>query len=67
MKTRMGDHVERASRWIYHGIWGVLVRWFKVPDRPPELPCRPERRSTPFSRRRASCDISGSGSGSGWS
>lgn len=37
----MSDHVERASRWIYRGIWGVLVRWFKVPDRPPELPLPP--------------------------
>jgi membrane protein YdbS with pleckstrin-like domain len=41
MKIRIGDHVERASRWIYHGIWGVLVRWFKVPDHPPELPLPP--------------------------
>jgi membrane protein YdbS with pleckstrin-like domain len=30
--------VERASRWIYQGIWVVLVRWFRVPQRPPELP-----------------------------
>lgn len=30
--------VDRASRWIYRGIWGVLVRWFRVPDEPPTLP-----------------------------
>lgn len=34
----MSPHVERASRWIYGGLWGVLVRWFKVPDQPPALP-----------------------------
>jgi membrane protein YdbS with pleckstrin-like domain len=34
----MSPHVERASRWIYDGLWGVLVRWFKVPDHPPALP-----------------------------
>ncbi|HWB12079.1 MAG TPA: PH domain-containing protein [Pirellulales bacterium] len=34
----VSDHVERASRWIYGGLWAVLVRWFCVPDRPPTLP-----------------------------
>lgn len=24
--------------WIYHGLWGVLVRWFRVPQQPPALP-----------------------------
>jgi membrane protein YdbS with pleckstrin-like domain len=33
--------VEQASRWIYQGLWSVLVRWFRVPDRPPELPLPP--------------------------
>jgi membrane protein YdbS with pleckstrin-like domain len=32
------QNVERASRWIYQGIWGVLVKWFRVPDEPPKLP-----------------------------
>jgi membrane protein YdbS with pleckstrin-like domain len=32
------QHVERASRWIYSGIWGVLVRWFRVPEHPPTIP-----------------------------
>jgi len=32
---------ERASRWIYQGLWSVLVRWFHIPDRPPTLPLPP--------------------------
>ncbi len=36
-----GEQLNRASRWIYQGVWGVLVRWFRVPDRPPQLPCLP--------------------------
>jgi membrane protein YdbS with pleckstrin-like domain len=31
-------HVDRASRWIYSGIWSVLVSWFRVPDEPPTIP-----------------------------
>jgi membrane protein YdbS with pleckstrin-like domain len=34
----VSEHVERASRWIYQGVWAVLVRWFRVPDKPPSLP-----------------------------
>lgn len=34
----VSEHVDRASRWVYQGLWAVLVRWFRVPDRPPELP-----------------------------
>jgi membrane protein YdbS with pleckstrin-like domain len=34
----MKTHVEQASRWIYGGVWGVLVRWFRVPAAPPTLP-----------------------------
>jgi hypothetical protein len=37
----MNKHVERASRWMYRGLWSVLVRWLKVPDRPPTLPVLP--------------------------
>lgn len=37
----MKPQVERASRWIYQGLWAILVRWFKVPDRPPTLPTSP--------------------------
>lgn len=31
-------HVDRASRWIYSGIWAVLVHAFRVPEEPPSLP-----------------------------
>lgn len=37
----MNPHVERASRWMYRGLWAGLVRWFQVPDRPPTLPVPP--------------------------
>jgi hypothetical protein len=32
------QQVDHASRWIYSGIWAVLVRWFRVPNEPPALP-----------------------------
>jgi membrane protein YdbS with pleckstrin-like domain len=31
-------HVERAAQWVYQGTWGILSRWFRVPQRPPALP-----------------------------
>jgi membrane protein YdbS with pleckstrin-like domain len=34
----MNEHVDRASRWIYRGIWAVLVQWFRVPAEPPTIP-----------------------------
>lgn len=34
----MKQQVERASQWIYGGLWALLVRWFRVPDEPPSLP-----------------------------
>ncbi len=37
----MKDRVEQVSAWVYGGIWGVLTRWFRVPDRPPNLPTHP--------------------------
>ena len=39
--TLAGEHFDGASRWIYDGVWGVLVRWFRVPKGPPVLPCLP--------------------------
>jgi membrane protein YdbS with pleckstrin-like domain len=36
----MSGAVDRASRWIYRGVWGALVDVFRVPDRPPTLPGR---------------------------
>ena len=44
----MKRNVEEASRWIYRGIWSVLVRWFSVPDEPPTLPARPGERMESF-------------------
>ncbi|MDA1054467.1 MAG: PH domain-containing protein [Planctomycetota bacterium] len=34
----MSQQVEQVSKWIYAGLWGVMTRWFRVPDRPPALP-----------------------------
>jgi uncharacterized membrane protein YdbT with pleckstrin-like domain len=34
----MSEHVHEASRWIYQGVWAVLVRWLRVSDAPPQLP-----------------------------
>lgn len=34
----MSQGIDRASEWIYHGVWAVLVRWFRVPPEPPTLP-----------------------------
>src|SRR4051812_19177307 len=31
-------HVERASAWIYSGLWAVLTRLFLVPREPPHMP-----------------------------
>lgn len=42
------EQVERASRWIYRGVWAVLVRWFRVPDQPPTLPVPPGETATSF-------------------
>jgi len=27
-----------AAAWVYRGVWGVLSRWFHVPQAPPTLP-----------------------------
>ena len=34
----LSDDPARVTEWIYQGIWGVLVRWFRVPEQPPTLP-----------------------------
>lgn len=36
--TQPAGHVERASAWIYSGLWGVLTRVFLVPREPPRMP-----------------------------
>ena len=34
----MKQHVAEVSKWCYSGLWGIMTRWFRVPDRPPTLP-----------------------------
>jgi membrane protein YdbS with pleckstrin-like domain len=40
----MSQALARASEWLYHGVWRVLVRWFRVPAEPPTLPAVAEER-----------------------
>ena len=37
----MSVRVEQLSQWCYRGTWGVLTRWFRVPNQPPTLPVSP--------------------------
>jgi membrane protein YdbS with pleckstrin-like domain len=37
----MNGRVEHLTSWVYSGVWGVLTRWFRVPDSPPSLPVSP--------------------------
>jgi len=37
----MSRNVERAASWMYRGVWGVLTRWFRVPQHSPTLPTLP--------------------------
>jgi membrane protein YdbS with pleckstrin-like domain len=34
----MSRNVEQAASWMYRGVWGLLTRWFRVPQQPPALP-----------------------------
>jgi len=34
----MSDAGDRAAEWVYRGVWGVLARWFRVPQEPPTIP-----------------------------
>jgi membrane protein YdbS with pleckstrin-like domain len=43
-----GGRVERVTEWVYGGVWGVLTRWFRVPDKPPTLPTRPDETCESF-------------------
>lgn len=36
----MSKRVDDVSKWFYRGLWGVLSRWFQVPQQPPTLPAR---------------------------
>ena len=44
----MKDNVERISKWCYSGIWGVLTRWFRVPEHPPTLPAKNDEQVSAF-------------------
>ena len=44
----MSERVEQVSKWFYRGLWGVLTRWFRVPDRPPMLPAMSGESITEF-------------------
>jgi membrane protein YdbS with pleckstrin-like domain len=37
----MSQSIEQASRWMYRGLWAVLVNLFRVPHEAPALPVRP--------------------------
>jgi membrane protein YdbS with pleckstrin-like domain len=34
----VNDRASETGRWIYQGVWAVLVDWLRVPDTPPQLP-----------------------------
>jgi uncharacterized membrane protein YdbT with pleckstrin-like domain len=36
----VSDSPEKAAEWLYRGVWRILVRWFAVPEHPPDLPAR---------------------------
>ena len=37
----MSRGIDRAATWMYRGVWGVLTKWFRVPEHPPDLPVMP--------------------------
>lgn len=41
MTGPMARATERASAWVYRGVWGVLAGLFRVPREPPTLPTAP--------------------------
>lgn len=36
-----GQATQKASEWVYRGVWGVLTGWFRVPREAPTVPTRP--------------------------
>lgn len=44
----MTTQVERTGAWLYQGLWGFLVRWFRVPAEPPTLPVAPGETANSF-------------------
>jgi membrane protein YdbS with pleckstrin-like domain len=43
-----GGYTQRASQWVYRGLWAALVRWFRIPPQPPTLPVAPGDRIVSF-------------------
>ncbi|MCP3904496.1 MAG: PH domain-containing protein [Planctomycetes bacterium] len=37
-----------AARWIYGGVWRIVVGWLRVPETPPELPVGPREQADAF-------------------
>ena len=37
----MSGRTEKATAWVYSGIWRILADWFRVPKEPPTLPAGP--------------------------
>ena len=44
----MSERGTGAAEWIYRGIWGALVGWFRVPAEPPTLPVDPGQQIQSF-------------------
>jgi membrane protein YdbS with pleckstrin-like domain len=44
----MSRHAEEATAWVYRGVWGVLTRWFRVPEGPPSAPGERDEESRSF-------------------
>lgn len=44
----MSERIEQVSQWCYRGVWGILTRWFRVPDQPPTLPAMSGETITAF-------------------
>ncbi len=44
----MSQSAEKAAARFYKGFWGILIRWFKVPSKPPSLPVHAEENMDSF-------------------
>ena len=44
----MSQAVDNAAAKFYTGFWGILTRWFKVPQQPPSLPVHDEGKMDSF-------------------
>ncbi len=44
----MKQHIDRVCGWCFEGAWGILTRWFRVPESPPTLPTAPGETTEAF-------------------